>query len=127
MQGSRSIIIPSITAAIILGGYIWFLWVLMENFVLVKDPVGHWDYAVTIFSSVSSLAFAAGGVLLGTSVQMTNVANAQRDKSQAEESQQRMKSLAKDALALHPTPLGGGDSAHQFASLQNTLTQILSA
>lgn len=125
MASSR--VIAWIFAAAIVVAYGWFVYVLIQSFVLVKESVGQWDHALAIFSVLSSFASAAAGVLLGTSVQVANVATAQRDKAQAEQGQQRMKMIAQNALDTHATPRGGGDPAEQAESLRRALNAILAA
>jgi len=125
MTGS-SRVISSVFAAAIIAAYGWFVFELANTFIWVKDPVGQWDHALTIFSSLTAFASAAAGVLLGTAVQTANTATAQRDKAQAEQSQHRMKEIAQNGLNEHATPRGGS-AAEQADGMRRALNAILAA
>ena len=73
----------------ITGIYVLVACVLLYRFGL-GDGAGNWERALTIFNAFSAIGFAAVGVLLGTTVQQVNVANAQKDAVNAKVSENRL-------------------------------------
>jgi len=76
--------VAMIAAVILAVAYGVVVWLLLDRFAFAENPKGNWDHALTIFNSVSAIGFAAIGVLLGTTVQQTNVAKAEKEKAVAE-------------------------------------------
>jgi hypothetical protein len=68
-----------IAAAILTGLYVVVAIYLLVHFGLERIAGGNWERSILIFNALSALGFAAAGVLLGTTVQQVNVANAQRE------------------------------------------------
>jgi hypothetical protein len=68
-----------IAAAILTGLYMAVAIYLLVHFGLEWVTGGNWERASIIFNALSAIGFAAAGVLLGTTVQRVNVANAQRE------------------------------------------------
>ncbi len=64
--------------------------VLLWRFGLGDGAGGNWERALVVFNSLSAIAFAAVGALLGTTVQQVNVAKAQKEAADARASENRM-------------------------------------
>ena len=68
-----------IAAWILTGIYVLVAVLLLQRFGFGDGSGGNWERALTIFNAFSAIGFAAVGVLLGTTVQQVNVANAQKE------------------------------------------------
>lgn len=74
--------IAMIAAAVVAVIYLVAAWYLFEKFALPAQPEGNWERALSIFSGISTVGLAAIGVLIGTSIQQGNVANAQKQATE---------------------------------------------
>jgi hypothetical protein len=80
----RNSVVATVAAGILAAAYGYVVWILLDRFAFAENPKGNWDHALTIFNSISAIGFAAIGVLLGTTVQQTNVIKAEKEKVAAE-------------------------------------------
>ena len=70
--------------------YLVFGAFLFQKFVLGDGPDKNWERALVIFNAVSAIGYAAVGVLLGTTVQQVNVANAKKEADKAKASEAKL-------------------------------------
>jgi hypothetical protein len=84
-----------IVAVLVIIGFGWLCFELMGAATsLPKDEQFRWDHMVVVFDSVQTMAAAALGVLLGTTVQQARVDKA---KSETNAAQARADANAEDA------------------------------
>src|SRR5690348_802981 len=91
------------TAALVIAGlltaaYLVFVGLLVVWFVVGDGADKKWDHAQIIFNALSAIAFSAVGVLLGTTVQQVNVANAKKETDKAKAHQTNLAERAKDVM-----------------------------
>ena len=80
---------------------------MMWHFALPDKPEGNWERALVLFNGIASVGLTAVGVLLGTTVQQTNVQNARKDATEAKSNEERLKQGIKDTLNADGGELGG--------------------
>ena len=107
-------LLTTLVALALTGLYIFACWFLVNRFALENPlPDAQWQRALVIFSGISSVGFAAIGVLLGTTVQQVNVSAAREQAANAKAEAEKKTGAIKNALAtLHntgkPDDVGGG-------------------
>jgi len=74
-------------AGVLSVGYLIFAGYLFLNFVRVAGDDKQWDHAVVLLNAMSAIGFSAFGVLLGTTVQQVNVANAKKETAKVKASE----------------------------------------
>ncbi len=94
--------VTPIAALILAITYLWFTWRIYSDFAMQEPPTGNWDHAMIIYNGITSVGFAAIGVLLGTQVQQTNVAQAQQEAARA-------RNALKGGLEMTDGAENGGD------------------
>jgi hypothetical protein len=106
--GKVGLTVTTIAAIILTLVYLGAAALLLSHFTWVDNPVGNWERALVIFNGIAAVGFTAVGVLLGTSVQQTNVANARSDAAQAKASEAQIKGAAREVVNAADSDLGGG-------------------
>lgn len=109
-------IVTTIVALVLAALYVAASWYLLQRFALDKPlPELSWQRALIIFSGITSVGFAAIGVLLGTTVQQVNIAAAREQASAAKAEADKKTKAIKGAItkltgppATQPADLGGG-------------------
>ena len=123
---SRQPIVTTIVALALAALYVAACWFLLRRFALDQRlPELQWQRALMIFSGISSVGFAAIGVLLGTTVQQMNVSAAKADANK--------KAIAiKGAIAelagtpgAKPDDIGGGTADTRAAAARRILLESL--
>jgi len=101
--------------AILYLGYVGFL---ILKFVLGDGADKNWEHALVILNAVSAIGFAAVGVLLGTTVQQVNVANAEKKADKAMLSEGKVAEGAKELADAAAEKLAKtSDLKDQFAKM----------
>jgi len=94
-------------AALILSGVYLVLAIFLLFYGLYVNPPGNnWDHAYAIFTNIATAGFTAIGVLLGTAVQQTNVANAQSQAGQARANEAEAKIKEAAQAVIHEASAG---------------------
>lgn len=80
---SWQVVVAYSVASVIVIIYSVFLFVLLKDMVFAAEPKGNWERALILLNTLSAVAFAAFGVLLGTSVQAIAVDTAKKEANKA--------------------------------------------
>jgi hypothetical protein len=110
-----------VAIAILVGFGFMCVFMLEKAGVIHDDDQIHWERMVLVFNSIQTLAAAAAGVLLGTSVQMARVASAE-GRAQANEADAAKADAARRALRnLQPPGAPAQGSDETLRALQAVL------
>jgi hypothetical protein len=71
--------VPVLVGTVLLALYVALTYWLFSHFGFADAAVGNWERAMVLYNSVTTLAFAAAGVVLGVQVQQKNVAAAKAE------------------------------------------------
>lgn len=104
-------------AWILTGFYVLVAGILLYRFGLGDGSGGNWERALVIFNALSAIGFAAVGVLLGTTVQQVNVANAQKEAVNAKTGEANAKA-SEAKVATHAENLA--DVAAEILAKKNS-------
>ena len=113
-----------IVGVLVVIGFAWLCaYMVNASANLPKDEQFRWDHLVVVFNSIQTMAAAALGVLLGTTVQQARVDAAQ---SKAEVAEAKAETNAKHALKNEAvrTILAGGHSEGVAADPAATLRAV---
>jgi len=114
-----------ITAGAILLLYIGLTVAMIIHFAPLQAGSPVWERAMVIYNGVTAFAMAAGGVLLGTQIQQTNVTVAQGQAAAAKTEAEKVKDVARNALGQLQSDIGGGAATEDV--LRNLQSQLVKA
>jgi hypothetical protein len=118
-----------IVGIIVLVGFGWLCFYMVDASAnLPKDEQFRWDHLVVIFNSIQTMAAAALGVLLGTTVQQARVdaAKSKADAAEAKADANAQHAVKNDAVrsiiaGAHTEGVGAADPAATLRAIQATL------
>lgn len=108
-------------ATILLIAYLVMTGVMFFVFSGKDNP--NWQNALTIYSGFQAFATAAGGVLLGTTIQQVRVAAAERDATTAKADRDKAQGVIQAArqAVTDDSGAGGGTPQQRVAALKRIL------
>ena len=114
-----------LAATLLIVFWMYATYQLYQDFIVAtKQPGGGWERAQAIYSGITSVGFAAIGVLLGTQVQQVNVAAARSDADKARLGEAKAKGAIKDVLPMLPPDDRGGGSRDAAVTAESALAAV---